>query len=49
MPILFCQAAAIDQRFSEFPVLTKPMEQNELTLALVRAIEGAASKRERVA
>ena len=42
VPIVFVtgyQAAAIDQRFAGFPVLTKPVEKNELALALARAIE----------
>jgi two-component sensor histidine kinase len=42
VPIIFVtgyQAAAIDQRFARFPVLTKPVEKNELALALARAIE----------
>jgi DNA-binding LytR/AlgR family response regulator len=42
VPIIFVtgyQAAAIDQRFAGFPVLTKPVEKNELALALARAIE----------
>jgi CheY-like chemotaxis protein len=48
VPIIFVtgyQAAAIDQRFAKFPVLTKPVERNELTLALVRAIQRGAEER----
>ena len=52
VPIIFVtgyQAAAIDPRFAKFPVLTKPVEKNELTLALVRAIQSGGDAEERVA
>lgn len=41
------QAAAIDKRFATFPVLTKPVEKNELALALARAIERSGAAQER--
>jgi CheY-like chemotaxis protein len=47
VPIIFVtgyQAAAIEKRFAEFPVLTKPVEKDELALALVRAIDPAAAR-----
>ena len=47
VPIIFVtgyEAAAIEPRFAGAPVLTKPVERADLTLALVRALEGASAR-----